>query len=141
MIDKSTQGLLDFLDHCRIHDVWHNLYPDEVGYTYINPSSNQRNSCIDMLFCSDVLKSQCTMCDIYQSPSSDHKALCLSLRPNTKKRGRGYWKINNGIINQMEFEDGIHYIYDEICNEYEQHVSKCMLWEYEWLRSLVSPSV
>ena len=70
------------------------------------------------------------MCDIYQSPSPDHKALCLSLSPNTNKRGRGYWKINNGIINQTEFEYGIQYIYDEICNEYEQHVSKCILWEY-----------
>ena len=66
----------------------------------------------------------------YQSPSPDHKALCLSLRPNTNKRGKGYWKINNGIINQKEFEDGIQYIYDEICNEYEQHVSKCIPCEY-----------
>ena len=130
MIDKSTQGLLDVLDHCRIQDVWRSLHPDEVGYTYIDPSSNQRNSRIDMLFCSDVLKPQCTMCEIYQSPSPDHKALCLSLRPNTNKRGRGYWKINNGIINQTEFEDGIKHIYDEICNEYKQHVSKCILWEY-----------
>ena len=70
------------------------------------------------------------MCDVYQSPSPDHKALCLSLRPNTNKRGRGYWKINNGIITQTEFENGIKYIYDGICNEYEQHVSKCILWEY-----------
>ena len=48
MIDKSTQGLLDFFYHCRIQDVWRSLHPDEVGYTYIDPSSNQRNSHIDM---------------------------------------------------------------------------------------------
>ena len=78
-----------FFYHCRIQDVWRSLHPDEVGYTYTDPSSNQRNSRIDMLFYSDVLKQKCTMCDIYQSPSPDHKALCLSLRTKTQAKEVG----------------------------------------------------
>ena len=70
------------------------------------------------------------MCDIYHSLSPDHKALCLSLRPNTNKWVKGKWKISNGILNQKEFKDGIQCIYDEICNEHEQHIFKSILWAF-----------
>ena len=134
VIDNSSMALGEFLNNFHVFDVWRTLHPNDVEYTYIDPSSNQRNSRIDMLFCSNVLQPQCILCNICQSPSPDHKAIGLSLMLNKNKRGKGYWKLNNSILKQTEFEDGIKHIYEQICGEYEHHVSKGVLWEYFKLR-------
>ena len=74
------------------------------------------------------------MCNICQSAIPDHEAIYMSLMLNKNKRGKGYWKLNNSILKHIEFEDGIKCIYEQVCREYENHVSKGVLWEYFKLR-------
>jgi len=72
----------------------------------------------------------CRSCDIIQAPVPDHKGICLSFTTSDNKRGRGYWKINNSIIEHREYQEGIKRIFEDVTKEYNDHVSKSILWDY-----------
>ena len=76
-----------------------------------------RNSRIDLLLCSDPLKSKCLQSEISQTPAPDHKAISIALQISDNKRGKGYWKLNNSYLEYDEYQDGIIRIYDEIIAE------------------------
>ena len=50
------------------------------------------------------------------------------------KRGKGYWKLNNSLLEIEGYHEGITRIYDDVIEEYEPYVSKAVLWDYFKLR-------
>jgi hypothetical protein len=57
----------------------------------------------------------------------------MELNTLGKCRGKGYWKLNNQILSESTYCDGIYDMFDDICDEYRD-VSKSLLWEYLKLR-------
>ena len=50
--------------------------------------------------------------------STDHQAVSIQLQSvSSETRGPGYWKINNGILNEQEYEDKINKIIQKHSNE------------------------
>ncbi len=133
-VDRSTSSLNDLIGEFNLIDLWRFINPFSKECTYIDPSYNMRNSRIDLLLCSDTLKSECTESKICQAPTPDHKAVYMIIKQIVKKRGKGYWKINNSFLDQKDYQVGIASIYDEVINEYGQHVCNSILWEYFKLR-------
>ena len=100
VVHISSKQLSKLLHEVDAIDIWRILHPDEIAFTYIDPSHQNKNSRIDMLLCSNILRPLCISCDITQAPVPDHKALSFCFKTNNNKRGKGYWKINNSIIHR-----------------------------------------
>ena len=93
----------DFIDSLHLHDAWYNNTAlNNVEYTYIDPSGKMRNSRIDLWLTSDSVRSITDSCEITQSPSPDHKAVVLQVALNDKIRGRGYWKLNVSLLEDVK---------------------------------------
>jgi len=133
-IDQSSISLKNLIADLNVFDVWRIFHPNDREFTYINPSGKQNNSRIDFLLCSNVLKSCCISSKIHQSPSPDHKAVSISIRSKFNERGKGYWKLNNSIIDESEYVNGIKTIYNEVLAEYRDSISIHLLWDYLKLR-------
>ena len=69
-------------------------------------------------------------CKIIQAPAPDHKAVGLGISITERKRGARCWKMNNSILNDEEFKDGINKLYYNALDQYEGHVSNMLLWDY-----------
>ena len=69
-------------------------------------------------------------CTIVQAPAPDHKAVILEVHITEQKRGAGYWKMNNSILNDEEYKEGITELYYNALEEYGDHVSHVLLWEF-----------
>ena len=65
-----------------------------------------------------------------QAPTPDHKAVSLDIQFCDKKRGRGYWKLNNSVLNDDEYREGILNLYTETTRQYGGQVSNTLLWEF-----------
>jgi len=128
--DKSMDVLKDVIDKLKLVDMWKHCNNTSKDFTYVNPTDSTRNSRIDFILCSDYIKTLCTSCNISQSPAPDHKPVCLDFKLSTNVRGKGYWKFNNDMLKDKEFEDGIKKVYDDIINDYEQCVTRGLLWDY-----------
>ena len=128
--DKSTITLNNVMVKLNVIDIWRLLNPYGKYYTYIDPSCNKRNSRIDLILCSSALKSRSIKSVISQAPTPDHKPVNVIIQMKQSKRGKGYWKLNNSLLEIEEYQEGITRIYDEIIEEYEPYVSKAVLWDY-----------
>ena len=67
---------------------------------------------------------------ITQAPSPYHRAVSVYVQITCNKRGKGHWKVNNSFIEHEEYHDGIVRIYEEVMEEYEQYVTKPILWDF-----------
>ncbi len=59
----------------------------------------------------------------------DHKAICVTLMYNGNKRGPGYWKLNNSVLKQEAYVNGVKEVISSTLSQYESVQSKRMLWE------------
>ena len=132
--DRSTSILLEVLEHFSLIDVWKCLNPAQVAFTYIDPSVRMHHSRIDHALCSKALKSLCFSSNICQAPVPDHKVVNVHLKAKKNDRGKGYWKMNNSMLNTEEYDLGIRKIYDEVILEYGQDVPKSLMWDYFKIR-------
>ena len=69
-------------------------------------------------------------CKITQAPAPDHKAVILDILICNRTRGKGYWKLNNSVINEDKYKEGIADLYNEVTDEYGDHVPSGIIWEY-----------
>ena len=65
-----------------------------------------------------------------QAPTPDHKAMFIEVKVRHNTRGKGYWKMNNSVINEENYREGISELFDDTLEEYGEHVPKSVLWEY-----------
>ena len=130
ILDKSTPVFKNMKHVLDIVDIWRIRNDSKIEYTYIDPSIRGRNSRIDVVLLSKTLLSCAESCSILQAPAPDHKAVNLHINTNVKSRGKGFWKLNNTVLQHKEYVTGITELCTSIIQEYENDVSPSLLWEY-----------
>ena len=75
------------------------------------------------------MKQYIKACKVINAPTPDHKAVVSNVSINTKRRGPGYWKLNTSILNEDLYKTGVKDIIESTKNEYENDLSKRMLWD------------
>jgi hypothetical protein len=45
--------------------------------------------------------------------STDHQSVYIHFIPGVSEKGRGYWKINNSILQEVEYQLLINYMIDK----------------------------
>ena len=58
----------------------------------------------------------------------------MAIEITKNRRGKGYWKLNNSHLEHEEYQEGIVRLYEEVIEEYEEYVTKSVLWDYFKLR-------
>ena len=48
-----------------------------------------------------------TSCDVKTTPAPDHRAVIINIRKHKLVRGPPYWKLNDSILNEDEYQSGI----------------------------------
>ena len=131
IVDSSTK-LASLKSSLQLEDVWRQFNPNKIEYSYIDPSGRGFKSRIDLWLGSRNIISDTVTCVMRQAPTPDHNAILAEIkvrhRPNT--RGKDYWKMNNSVINEENYREGISKLFDDTQEEYGEHVPKSVLWEY-----------
>ena len=129
-LDKSSIAFSHLKTVYNSIDVWRHFHEDKVEFSYIDPSSRRNHSRIDYWLVSTEMIKSISCCHMTQAPTPDHKAVVIEYKFCDKKRGPGYWKLNNSILNDKDYREGIHQLFSETMNQYENIVSKQIIWEY-----------
>ena len=53
----------------------------------------------------------------------------MSFNINVNKRGLGYCKINNSVLSDEQYRNGVNRIIENTCIEYEKIKSHQLIWE------------
>ena len=60
-----------------------------------------------------------TNCSIVSVPFSDHRGCSISIQESDIKRGNGYWKFNNSLLQDINYIGKMNMFLDEYHGKYE----------------------
>ena len=110
--DAGIKSIENIINKYDLEDVWRRRNPDCVKFTWKNSGKHQASR-IDYWLISRSLDNCMKTTAIIECPFSDHDAVLIDINMNEIKRGRGYWKMNNDVIQSSFFKQKFNTFWDE----------------------------
>ena len=101
---KARQCVLDMIHVLGLKDEWRARNPSKLRYTWRrkNPIKMAR---LDFFLISEELTNFVDSCKILPGYRSDHSIITISFKFVCNIRGRGYWKLNNSLLQEEDYKD------------------------------------
>ena len=121
--DVSISSYKNLMKNYNLKDVWREMHPDKIQYTF------REISRLDKFLVSDCLINFVQSSNILHSGiKSDHKCIKILLNFTEQKRGPGRWKLNTSILNDKVYKENIKSIIETVKKEYT-FLPDQLLWE------------
>ena len=127
---NSLTQLEIILEENDLRDIFRvqNPYVRHFSWCQRTPFKQRR---LDYIFVSNSLQESVTQIEIIPSVLSDHSAVILKLRPLFgDKRGPGYWKFNNSVINEKQFVSQMNSKIEEYFHEIMEISNPVVRWDF-----------
>ena len=97
---KAISQVQSEMETLNLIDIWKLQNPDVKRFTWGTKTPFKRGR-LDFFLISEELISLCPKSNILGSYRSDHNIISLSLNITNATRGRGSWKFNNELLDQV----------------------------------------
>ena len=129
---KNSKNKIDkintIIENNDIHDIWRILNPDTCHYTWHSNHKPPIFSRLDYFLVSSNILNSITKCKISVGIRSDHSLVYFNINTESKVRGPGYFKINNSILLENEYQNIIKKSITEIA-EINKNSNPNTIWE------------
>jgi exonuclease III len=100
---QTVNSLKDFIKTNKLIDVWRIYNENRQQFTWRRKDKTQASR-IDMILLGKYLLSLVQECKIKPAAIqyTDHQSVVLTFRSGVSKKERGYWKINNSVIQEYD---------------------------------------
>ena len=109
-------------------DIWRHQNPHKVSYTFIH--NNGCQSRLDRYMINANKLTRIKNCFIKPCFLSDHEAIIMDLNTEKIKRGKGYWKLNNSLIEKNNIKESIKILWEN-WKEEKQTIPDIQEW---WIK-------
>lgn len=132
MEEKTIKKLKDIISDLNLIDCWNSFRNEKYKYTWENSKKDIKSRLDYFLISRPInvnLKKCCTKIVISNKVGrriSDHKLIEINLNINEVNRGPGYWKMNNKILEEKEYQELVIKTIkkfdklEDICNNWEK---------------------
>ena len=130
--EKSVAVLRNVINKCNLKDAWGSI-TDDPGFTF-EDKQYKTHSRLDYIFVNKQVKLDTN--DVYVTVcpcGPDHSAVVVELRVNCNERGKSYWKMNNELLENEEFNTNVKMIVCDIKSKYKEKTS-AFIWELVKIR-------
>jgi exonuclease III len=99
---KAREAVIALANEKELVDVWRSFHETDRQYTWHhkNPIKMSR---LDFILVSEDIMSIISNSNILTKYKSDHSPVEIEIMISKHTRGRGYWKFNNSLLNEVEF--------------------------------------
>ena len=106
--DKPVYGLKQLMKYFKLIDIWKDKNPDKTQFTWRRKGKNEATR-IDFFLVQEAIKLRCFSSDIRPViiKCTDHNAISLKIKTSRDDKGRGYWKLNNSILENENYSKKI----------------------------------
>ena len=125
---KCREKIIASMESFDLADVWRVRNPTLRQYTWHSSSKPVIFSRLDYFLISHSFLNQISSCKIKPGFMSDHSMISMVLNLNKIERGKGYFKINNSLIFQPEYQEKIRNTINETA-EINKNANPNTLWE------------
>ena len=121
--------LLITMETCDLLDIQRTRHPNLNIYTYVSKTLNVKSR-LDYFLITGSFSQHVKKVGSCPSIAPDHKTIYLDLAlPQNTKRGQGFWKFNNLLLNDEEYLFAIHQLIPRLHEKYFQLEDKSLVWE------------
>lgn len=124
---KSLEVLNNFIERFEMCDIWRLQNPEETKYT-CHKKNSKFFSCVDFFLVSNTLTQLVNSCSIRASFNSDHSIVVLQCDFENEKRGRGFWKFNNTLLDDPKHNELVIQAFHTAMHN-NQNKNAAMQWE------------
>ena len=128
---ESTGYILQQIEELDLIDVWRHRNPDTKKFTWSKFDRKSHTlswSRIDMFLIPSCLMNKVSKCEILPGYASDQSIITLELNLGEQKRGPGYWKLNNMLLQDEKYVNIINEGIDKTLGMFE-HLDPPRKWE------------
>ena len=111
-------------------DVWRMHHPNEKGFTWSRHGSH--TTCarrLDYVLVNESLHMKSQSSAIIPYSKSDHCIVNINIEINQQKRGPGFWKMNNSLLQNKDYVDFIKGVIKDIKNN-DVDLDAQTLWDF-----------
>ena len=126
--------LKNFMNEFDLQDIWRENNIGRKRFTWKGPNNLQAR--LDYFLVSSDLLPFVNDCDIGIKYKSDHSPVAISFKFIKHERGRGNWKFNNSLLNDIEYVKTIKSCIAETITQYSNNdpennftINDQLLWE------------
>ena len=113
---QCRNKLKHMIDTHNLIDIWREKYPDSRKYTWHSSHKPPIFSRLDNFLVSENVKIFVVSCDHLLSFKSDHCPVLVTLDLSQHSRGPGYFKLNNSLLLDIEYQEIIKTSINDITN-------------------------
>ncbi len=126
-VDVSRNAMKGLIKDLDLIDTWYTCH-DKPQFTYTDVQNGSKSR-IDYLFLSNSIKHKVKKISLKHAPKKDkHKSVCLTIKLHENKKGPGYWKLNEKLMDLPEFDVLIDRIIADILLNYTD-LNHRLKWE------------
>ena len=124
---KYRNDLKSFLSANDMIDPWRTLNPTKKMFTWHRGDKRSR---LDYIFCSQHLLNVLKEVSILPGIHSDHSLLHININSGSEtKRGKGFWKWNSELVNDIEYVNNIKQLIQQKLLEHRELKDLSTKWE------------
>ena len=109
--NAARHKLKDLMTQYGFFDVFRSFHEDKKQFTWRSTGGPQRAR-LDMCIASETMRPFITDYQILTAYKSDHSPIMITIDFSSFARGKGYWKFNNSLLNDLAY---IGKVKEEIC--------------------------
>ena len=125
---RCRRVIKSIMDKNELLDIWRVHHEQIKQYTWKSNHTPPIKCRLDYFLTSVSLLNVIENSEIITGIRSDHEPVTLTLCLNKEKRGPGYFKINNSILLDNEYQEKIKSSIEDIV-EFNSGSDPCILWE------------
>ena len=114
---RARAKLIELMEQHSYCDAYRKLNGNKKCYTWHNEGGRQKGR-LDMAIISNSLASYLTDFQTLPSHRSDHRPILAIIDFSCFRRGKGYWKLNNALLNDYEYINIVKRTIRETCARY-----------------------
>lgn len=123
----SIQYVKQYMHDENMVDIWRDQHDDALKYTFMKQRPSPYFARLDFFLVSKTLVPFVKNSNIGSMYIADHSTPTLSIAPNTTPRGRGYWKLNQLLLDNDEYKQKVCEIIEKVIND--DHPDVKLTWE------------
>ena len=125
---KAVEEVKKMISTFQLVDLWRLYYPKEILYSWKRTFPKFTGSRIDFVLCNNCLINRCVKCEYMHGYKTDHMAISVRFNLAPHKRGPGYWKFNNLLLNDVIFVERTTELIEKLLSDMQDCTPKD-LWE------------
>ena len=139
--NKAMEEVKNLMDQYNLYDIWRLRYGEKREYSWTkvgNRGEDRKASQIDLALVSAGLDQSVKNVLYVSSIQTDHRAIYIVIELTQNDRGKGFWKMNASLLNEVAC---IRCINEEIDRSLEICRDKNPLAKWEMLKQRVKKSI